>query len=242
MVVTLGFLAAGWAAPTLAQSVADSQQSRRAVTRTVAAVGHEWVRMSEFSPELIRAVLVAEDVNFFVHEGFEQRPSVEVDRPADATWERPGAGPTITQQLARMLWPQPAGNPFRWARLTLLTNELERCLTKEEILEVYLNLAKFGPRLFGAAAAARHYYGLSASEVGRLEAAHLACLLPAPTRWKPDGLSRRYRSRVARTLKRMQAETLPGMHLVTAAAIAVGADSIGPVPEDVPVVSVSLLR
>lgn len=184
--------------------------------------------MSEFSPEFIRAVLVAEDVKFFAHDGFEHRPWIEAGGRADVAWERPGAGPTITQQLARMLWPQSAGDPLRWARLTLLTNELERRLSKNEILELYLNLAKFGPRLFGAEAAARHYYGASARDLGGVESAHLACLLPAPTRWKPDATSRRYRSRVVRTLRRMRAETPPGAPLVAATAIAVAVDSIGP--------------
>lgn len=181
--------------------------------------------MSEFSPEFIRAVLVAEDVKFFIHEGFEGRAAIEGSESADVAWERPGAGPTITQQLARMLWPQPAGDPLRWARLTLLTNELERRLSKNEILEIYLNLAKFGPRLYGAEAAARHYYGASARDLGGVESAHLACLLPAPTRWKPDGSSPRFRSRVVRTLRRMQAETPPGASLVVATALPVAADS-----------------
>ena len=163
-----------------------------------------WVPDRRISPHLKRAVLVGEDINFFHHDGFDR---AEMKKALAEAWEEkevPRGASTITQQLARNLWLSPDRNPVRKFKEALLTRQLERTLTKRRILEIYLNVAEFGPGLFGADAAARRYFGKPASDLSEREAAELAAGLPAPSRWHPGCASRAYRRRVERLLGRME--------------------------------------
>ncbi len=163
-----------------------------------------WVPYSEISDSLKQAVLVAEDIGFFSHQGFAVeemkiavRETVERGRPLR------GAS-TITQQLAKNLWLSPSRNPLRKVKEVLLTRELERHLSKRRILELYLNFAQFGPDIFGAEAAARSYYATAAGLLNDQQAAELVAGLSRPRSWNPHSDSKGYRHRVAIVRARMR--------------------------------------
>ncbi|HXV77665.1 MAG TPA: monofunctional biosynthetic peptidoglycan transglycosylase [Candidatus Polarisedimenticolaceae bacterium] len=168
-----------------------------------ADVAQVWVRYDRISRQLKKAVLVAEDINFFSHSGFETAELREAMRRAVTKRELPRGASTITQQLARNLWLSPSRNPLRKLREALLTRQIERTLSKERILELYLNVAEFGPGIYGVEAAARYYFGRSARRLDRHQAARLAATLPAPSRLNPATIARDH-WRVKMILNRME--------------------------------------
>jgi monofunctional biosynthetic peptidoglycan transglycosylase len=140
----------------------------------------QWMPYGRISPNLKRAVLVAEDAGFWGHEGIdidEIRKSLETD------WEKGtvlrGAS-TITQQLAKNLYLSPSRNPFRKLRELIITRRLEHELSKTRIFELYLNEIEWGDGIYGADAAARTYFGTPASSVGPDEAALMAGAIVNP--------------------------------------------------------------
>lgn len=166
-------------------------------------VDWRWVPYGRIAPSLKRAVLVAEDVNFFSHRGFDFAEIEKAVREALEEVEAPRGASTITQQLAKNLWLSATRNPYRKLKEVILTWQLERALGKRRILELYLNVVEFGPGVFGAEAASRRYFGKPASDLGDDEAAQLAAGLPNPTAWHPGAGSRAYQRRVATIRERM---------------------------------------
>ena len=164
---------------------------------------HSWVRYERIAPSLRRAVLVAEDNQFYEHEG------VDVEAMKEALkrdWERrkiTHGGSTITQQLAKNLYLSPSRNPIRKVREYFIARSLERHLSKKRILELYLNVVEFGERVYGAEAAARHYFGVSAAGLSARQAALLAGCLPNPRVMNPADPNRRLRARQRMILSRM---------------------------------------
>jgi monofunctional biosynthetic peptidoglycan transglycosylase len=144
------------------------------------------VARNEISPHLRRAVLAAEDDRFYVHEGFDL---TEIEK-AIARRRRGGrlrGASTITQQVAKNLFLWEGGGFFRKGIEAYLTLVLEVCVTKERILDLYLNLAEWGDGVFGAEMAARTHFRKPARALTRDQAARLAAILPAPRRWSPNG-------------------------------------------------------
>jgi monofunctional biosynthetic peptidoglycan transglycosylase len=168
-----------------------------------ADVRWRWVAYDRISRPLKKAVVVAEDMSFFSHRGFDTHEIKVAAREAVEGKRLRGAS-TITQQVAKNLWLTPSRSPIRKLREVVLTWQLERHLTKQRILEIYLNVAQFGPEIFGAEAAARHYFGCSAAEIDSAQAAQLAASLPRPTRWHPGVESSGYRRSTARIVARME--------------------------------------
>lgn len=163
-----------------------------------------WVGYSRIASSLKRAVLVSEDIGFFSHHGFE---TAEMRKALAEAWEDrtlPRGASTISQQTAKNLWLSPSRNPLRKIKEALLTRELERKLGKRRILEIYLNVAEFGPGVFGAEAASRRYFGKSAASLDEREAAELAAGLSRPSRWHPGVTTKGYRRQVDRVLARMR--------------------------------------
>jgi monofunctional biosynthetic peptidoglycan transglycosylase len=163
-----------------------------------------WVPSSRISPELKHAVLVAEDIDFYSHDGFDTFELKEAVRDA---WEegKPLRGAsTLSQQTVKNLWLSPSRNPLRKLKETLLTVQLERELGKARILEIYLNVAELGPGVYGAEAAARHYFGAPAAALTRRQAAELAASLSRPATWHPGVERRGYRRRVEVIRTRME--------------------------------------
>jgi len=167
------------------------------------AVAWTWVPWDRISVNLKRAVLVSEDIGFFGHRGFAMDEMKEALREAAQDHELPRGASTITQQLAKNLWLSPSRNPLRKVKEALLTFQLEHTLSKERIFEVYLNVVEFGPGIYGAEAASRHYFGNSAADLSERAAAELAAGLPKPASWFPGSASSVYQRRVARVEERM---------------------------------------
>ncbi len=166
-------------------------------------VAWTWTPYAAISPNLKRAVLVAEDISFFSHRGFELKEMRNAMEDALREGNLPRGASTITQQLAKNLWLSSSRNPLRKAREAALTWQLERALPKRRILELYLNVAEFGPGIYGAGAASQRYFGKAAADLEPREAAALAAGLPKPRSWHPGSTSAGYQRRVARILDRM---------------------------------------
>jgi monofunctional glycosyltransferase len=162
-----------------------------------------WVAYNRISSNLKRAVLCGEDLRFFSHAGFDEEEMKAALQDAWEEKELPRGASTITQQLAKNLWLSPSYNPLRKVKEAILTRQLENDLTKKRILHLYLNVAEFGPGIYGAEAAARHYYGRSAAGLSERQAAELAASLPAPTTWHPGSTSRGYQRHIRTVLRRM---------------------------------------
>lgn len=166
-------------------------------------IEHKWVPYSRISSNLKRAVIVSEDIRFFSHEGFDEK---EIRAALEDAWEDkelPRGASTITQQLAKNLWLSASYNPFRKVKEAILTHQLEKELGKRRILELYLNVAELGKGIYGAEAAARHYYGKSAASLTERQAAELAASLPRPRSWHPGVTSRGYQRKVRSIQRRM---------------------------------------
>ena len=144
-----------------------------------------WTPLNHISPHLQRAVIVAEDASFFVHEGFDWEGIQDAARRNLEAGEMKRGGSTITQQLAKNLYLSTERSLFRKAREALITRSLEHHLPKKRILELYLNVAEWGHGVYGAEAAARHHFDKSADELTEEEAAWLAAILPSPQRYDP---------------------------------------------------------
>jgi len=168
-----------------------------------ARVAWTWTAYAAISPHLKRAVLVAEDINFFSHHGFELAEIRNVLEQAIEEGELRRGASTITQQLARNLWLSPSRNPVRKLKEAILTWQLERTLDKRRILELYLNVVELGPGIYGVEAGSRRYFGKPAADLGPEEAAQLAASLPNPTTWHPGSGSRAYQRHVERIARRM---------------------------------------
>ena len=162
-----------------------------------------WVPYDRISQDLKKTVVVAEDFSFFSHSGFDTY-EIKVAAREAVQGKRVRGASTITQQLAKNLWLSPSRSPLRKIKEMILTRQLERSLSKRRILELYLNVVQFGPDIYGAEAAARRYFGISASELDREQAARLAASLPRPATWYPGVSSRGYERSVAQVLARLE--------------------------------------
>jgi monofunctional biosynthetic peptidoglycan transglycosylase len=163
-----------------------------------------WVPYDSISPHLKRAVLVAEDIGFFSHRGFETTEIKEAIRDALSGERSLRGASTITQQLAKNLWLSPSRSLLRKLKEAALTYQLEHELSKRRILELYLNVVEFGPGVYGAEAAARYYFGKPAAALDPREAALLAAGLPRPSRWNPASDNQWYRRYTSDIQKRME--------------------------------------
>ena len=188
--------------PTTTAFIERHKEIRRAAGQT-AQVAIRWTPYASISPDIKRAVLVGEDINFFSHRGFdwgEIRIAVE---EALHDSEAPRGASTITQQLVKNLWLSPSRNPLRKVKEAILTWQVERALGKRRILELYLNVAEFGPGIYGVGAAAQAYFGKAPADLGEEEAALLAASLPRPASWHPGSRSQAYQRYAAAIRARM---------------------------------------
>jgi monofunctional glycosyltransferase len=188
------------------RSTAFLDHWERAARKTGKPAKAAWqpVPYSRISNELKHAVIVAEDIDFFSHRGFAwDEMKKAVDQAREEGKPLRGAS-TISQQLVKNLWLSPSRNPWRKVKEALLTRDLEANLSKRRILELYLNVVELGPGVYGAEAASRRYFGHSAANLSRQEAAALAASLTRPTTWHPGVTSRGYQRRIALILRRME--------------------------------------
>ena len=165
------------------------------------AVAWTPVPYDRISPNLARAVISSEDTEFFFHDGFSSHELGEAIRKAIREREKPRGASTMSQQLVKNLWLSPSRSLTRKVREAMLTRQLERSLSKERILELYLNVVEFGPGIYGAEAAAQHYFGKPAARLTLREGAMLAAGLPRPRTWNPSSGSENYARRVDQILE-----------------------------------------
>ena len=168
-----------------------------------------WVPYARISSNLKRAVLVTEDSRFWTHEGIdfdELKESMEVNIER---MEFARGGSTITQQLAKNLYLSPSKNPVRKLRELLIARRLEAELTKQRILELYLNVIEWGDGIYGAEAAARTYFHTSAADLSAPESALLAAAITNPRVMNPAHPTARLRFRQEMVMRRMGAVTPP---------------------------------
>ena len=139
-----------------------------------------WTSYARISDELKRAVIVAEDAKFSEHDGFDWEGIQKALEKNQRRGRVVAGGSTISQQLAKNLFLSGEKNLWRKGQEAAITWMLEMLMDKERILEIYLNVAEWGEGVFGAEAAARHYYSINAAGLNAEQAARLAAMLPRP--------------------------------------------------------------
>jgi monofunctional biosynthetic peptidoglycan transglycosylase len=201
------------------EAEAKGQQPRRE---------QDWVTLDKISPNLQRAVLAGEDTNFLTHHGFDyealQKAWDEGMREATKEAKKEGenddwlptlpdfkrGASTISQQLAKNLYLSSRRSFFRKGQEALLTIFLERSLTKPRILEIYLNVIEWGDGIYGAEAAAQHYFHKPAANLSASEAAYLSAMIPNPrTVFNPQVNPRRVSRRQRIILRGMAHVRIP---------------------------------
>ncbi len=191
----------------------------------------QWVALNRISPNLQRAVLAGEDTNFVKHNGFdyeaiqlawdEARRDAEKEAKQEGDYDpndwippmpsfKRGAS-TVSQQLAKNLYLSTDRSFLRKGREALITFVMERELSKRRILEIYLNVIEWGDGIYGAEAAARHYFNKSAANLSPSEAAYLAAMIPNPrTVFNPKVNPRRVARRQRVIARGMRFVQIPG--------------------------------
>jgi monofunctional biosynthetic peptidoglycan transglycosylase len=161
-------------------SFMDAQLSALREKNPRAALEHKWVPYRAISANLKRAVIASEDANFAEHDGVDWVALEKAYAKNTKKHKVVGGGSTITQQLAKNLFLSGSRSYLRKAQEMVIAFMLETVMSKERILEIYLNVVEFGRGVFGAEAAARHYYGVTAAGLSAGQAARLAVMLPNP--------------------------------------------------------------
>lgn len=166
-----------------------------------AKLKHQWVPYERISDNLKRAVVVSEDSGFIEHGGVDWEA---LEKAYDKNKRRSkvvGGGSTITQQLAKNLFLSGSRSYLRKGQEMIIAFMLETVMPKRRILEIYLNVVEFGRGVFGAEAAARHYYRSSAAKLSPAQAARLAVMLPNPRYYDKRGVTN-YLARRANAIQR----------------------------------------
>ncbi len=166
-------------------------------------VYHTWVPLEEISPHLARSVITSEDSGFCSNDGVEW-DALQDQVEALSEGERPRGASTITMQTAKNLFLWGERSYIRKALELPLALMLDAILSKERVLEIYLNIAEWGEGIFGAEAAAQAWFGKSAKDLSRVEAARLATALPNPLGRNPARPSAGHRRLAATNLARVR--------------------------------------
>ncbi len=145
---------------------------------------------------MIRALIVAEDARFYSHSGIDTDALQEVMEYNLSKKRFVYGGSTISQQTIKNIFLSPSRNPLRKWHEFVLTIGMERNLSKQRILHLYLNIAEFGRGIYGVNAAAKHYWGIPASRLSVRQAIELAASLPAPVKHNPGTRTKFFLKRV----------------------------------------------
>jgi monofunctional biosynthetic peptidoglycan transglycosylase len=197
-----------------------SEVIRLATEKQRVAWSQQWVDDAQLPGTLKRAVIASEDDGFAEHGGVDWdalkgawKKNEKAQARAEARKAKAPAkvvgGSTISQQLAKNLFLSGERTLLRKGQELVLTLMLEGLLSKQRILEIYLNNVEWGEGLFGAQAAARHYFRTDAARLGAFEAARLAVMLPAPKRFERQPASPYVLGRAALIVGRMPSAQLP---------------------------------
>ena len=174
-----------------------------------ARIKYKWVPYNRISNHLKRAIIAAEDSNFAEHEGVDWDALQRAYEKNTKKGKVVAGGSTITQQLAKNLFLSGERSYVRKAQELAITYMIEFWMDKERIFEIYLNVVEWGTGVFGAEAAAQHYYGVSAASLTPSQAARLAVMLPNPRFFDKHQGSNYLARRTNLILRRMGAAELP---------------------------------
>jgi monofunctional biosynthetic peptidoglycan transglycosylase len=174
-----------------------------------AEIRHQWVSYSHISNHLKQAVIAAEDAKFVDHEGFDWEGIQKAYEKNLKKGKIVAGGSTISQQLAKNLFLSGRRTPWRKLEEALITVMLENLMSKRRIFEIYLNVIEWGNGVFGAEAAARHYYRTSAAGLGAEQAAKLAAMVPNPRYYDKHRDARGLERKTGIILARMPMVELP---------------------------------
>ncbi|MES2261454.1 MAG: monofunctional biosynthetic peptidoglycan transglycosylase [Pseudomonadota bacterium] len=185
------------------------QQSALRDKNPAANIQQQWVPYSRISTNLKRAIIASEDANFSEHEGVDWEALQKAYEKNTKKKKVVSGGSTITQQLAKNLFLSGSRSYWRKGQELIITYMLEALMDKERIFEIYLNVVEFGKGIFGAEAAAKHYYGTNAAKLGAAQAAKLAVMLPNPRFFDAHRDSNYLARRTGTILRRMGSAELP---------------------------------
>lgn len=174
-----------------------------------ARLQHKWVAYNRISGNLKRALIASEDAKFVDHEGFDWDGIQRAYEKNVARGRIVAGGSTISQQLAKNLFLTTKRTPWRKAEETLITLMLETIMDKQRIFEIYLNTIEWGNGIFGAEAAARHYFDTTAAELTIEQAAFLAAMVPNPRYFDRHRESMALQRRIAFILDNIQYVEIP---------------------------------
>lgn len=174
-----------------------------------AELQHRWVPYNRISVHLKRALVAAEDGKFLDHEGFDWEGIQKAYEKNLKKGKIVAGGSTISQQLAKNLFLSGSRTPWRKLEEAAVTVMLEKLMSKRRIFEIYLNVIEWGNGIFGAEAAARHYYHSSAASLEPEQAARLAAMVPNPRYFDTHRNGRGLQRRTEIILARMNSAQVP---------------------------------
>ena len=179
-------------------------EHRRTADRDLPPLKWRAVPLTQISRHLRRAVIVAEDARFYEHRGIDGEALKNAMQYNISNLEWAYGGSTISQQTIKNMLLSPSRNPLRKWHELWLTLDLERHVSKRRILEIYLNVAEFGRGIYGAEAAARHYWGKTAAHLSLAEAIELSATLSSPVHDNPITRSRPFQRRVRKIRRNLR--------------------------------------
>ena len=174
-----------------------------------AELRHKWVPYEKISNHLKRALIAAEDAKFVDHVGFDWEGIQKAYEKNLKKGKIVAGGSTISQQLAKNLFLSTKRTPWRKLEETVITLMLEAVMDKRRIFELYLNVIEWGNGVFGAEAAAQHYYRISASQLSPERSAQLAAMVPNPRFYDKNRQTRGLLRKTEIILARMNYSEIP---------------------------------
>jgi monofunctional biosynthetic peptidoglycan transglycosylase len=198
----------GWVHPGTTRFM-ELRLSEMQIKNPQAKLKQQWVPYGRISIHLKRAMIAAEDAKFVDHEGFDWEGIQKAMEKNQKKGRFAAGGSTISQQLAKNLFLTPSKTLWRKGNETVITLMLENLWSKQRIFEVYLNVIEWGSGVFGAEAAARHYYGVGAGQLGPEQAARLAGMVPNPRFYDRNRSAPGLARKSAIILRRMPAAEVP---------------------------------
>lgn len=174
-----------------------------------ATLKYQWVPYAKISNNLKRALIASEDANFVDHEGFDWEGIQKAYEKNMKKGRIVAGGSTISQQLAKNLFLSGRRSPFRKLEEAAITVMMEGVMDKQRIFEIYLNVIEWGDGVFGAEAASRHYYHISASQLSPAQAAKLAAMVPNPRYYDKHRDAKGLMKKTAIIMARMNSADIP---------------------------------
>jgi monofunctional biosynthetic peptidoglycan transglycosylase len=174
-----------------------------------AELQYSWVPYAKISNNLKRALIASEDANFVDHEGFDWEGIQKAYEKNMKKGRIVAGGSTISQQLAKNLFLSGRRSPFRKIEEAAITVMMEAVMDKQRIFEIYLNVIEWGDGVFGAEAAARHYYHISASQLSPAQAAKLAAMVPNPRYYDKHRDAKGLQRKTGIIMARMNSSDIP---------------------------------